>query len=136
LKPVLETPNVDEENGSCAEDDSAYDEFESARGVSLRCAGYFLDGTGVPVFFQNYCFDEMNQEIARKDDEKSLAKGYRQSKLEHDRHEISGKQQEISAMQNAQANPAAVLVLNASIVISELLGKHQDEEIYAQCEIV
>jgi hypothetical protein len=43
----------------------------------------------------------MNQEIARKDDEKSLAEGYRQSKLKHDCHEISGKKQEVSAMENA-----------------------------------
>jgi hypothetical protein len=78
----------------------------------------------------------MNQKIARKDDEKSLAEGYRQSKLEYDCHEISGEKQEISTMQNSKANPAAVLVLNASVVIREFLGKHQDEEIYAQCEIV
>ena len=39
-------------------------------------------------------------------------------------------------MQNAQANSTTVLVLNASVVIGELLGKHQDEEIDAQCEII
>jgi len=41
-------------------------------------------------------------------------------------------------MQNSKAASASasVFVLNASVVISELLGKHQDEEIYAQCEIV
>jgi hypothetical protein len=34
-------------------------------------------------------------------------------------------------MQNSKAASASVFVLNASVVISELLGKQQDEEIYA-----
>jgi hypothetical protein len=43
----------------------------------------------------------MNQKIARKDNEKSLAEGYRQAKFEYDCYEISSEKQEVSAMENA-----------------------------------
>tara|TARA_E500000331_G_C16973359_1_gene590275 strand:- start:371 stop:568 length:198 start_codon:yes stop_codon:yes gene_type:complete len=65
-----------------------------------------------------------------------LAEGDRQSEFEDDCHKISGKKQEVTAMKNAQTNSATVFVFNTPVVIREFLGKNQDEEIYAQCEIV
>ena len=133
--------------------------LETARMMAQRDLAAFLDGSSVSVeeesrteisgkeikdFFSSVVQTEVKHVLRManvldtrvKDDEKSLAEGYRQSEFEHDCHEISGEQQEISTMQNAQANSTSVFVLNASVVIRELLGKHQDEEIYAQCEIV
>ena len=127
LEPILEAPDVDQEDNADAEDYETDEEFEGSRSVCFGGSGKALDCLGLSIFLEDERLGKVDEQITGEDDEKGLADRPANADLKDDRQEVDNEKEKIGEVKNSQPGAAFSLVLDLFVAGRKPLGKEEDE---------
>lgn len=127
LEPILEAPDVDQQDNADAEDYETDEEFEGSRSVCFGGSGKALDCLGLSIFLEDERLGKVDEQITGEDDEKGLADRPANADLKDDRQEVDNEKEKIGEVKNSQPGAAFSLVLDLFVAGRKPLGKEEDE---------
>ena len=136
LHPVLQSPEVDEQDSSNNENNDGGEQLQGSGCVGLHVAGESLNLHVFSTFCENVCLHEVNEEECSQDHKAGLAELLRDMYVKADGNQVCQEQAQVENVKDSQSYTTPFGIPDPAILVRHWVGQKEQQEVHGKSEVV